>query len=163
MNNATTFPINDAHAFAVLLKVVAASNPLKGLWSLPFRDKLSFAWMAALGAIQKRHSVRPFQQMRYWSTVPYRHGPDDAVKYSAIPSAGNPACRPARRSELSAGRTRPTSERRLADELFRYRAAVSRHGDADLLGSPSPCQFLDRKRERRVERNPGASFTSSDG
>jgi catalase len=91
MNNATTFPINDAHAFAALLKVVTASNTFKGILSLPFSDRLRFVRLAVLGTLQKRNSVRPFQQMRYWSTTPFRHGSDDAVKYSAIPSAGNPA------------------------------------------------------------------------
>src|SRR5205085_5163868 len=84
------FPINDAHAFAVLVKVVTASSPLKALWGLPFQDQLRFMTMAVLGARQKRRATRPFQQLRYWSTTPFRHGPDQAVKYSAIPLPDNP-------------------------------------------------------------------------
>ena len=33
----------------------------------------------------------PYQRRRYWSTVPFRHGPSDVIKYSATPFAGNPA------------------------------------------------------------------------
>jgi hypothetical protein len=142
MNSATTFPINDAHAFAVLVTVVAASSPLKGLWSLPFRDKLSFARMAALGAIQKRHSVRPFQQMRYWSTVPYRHGPDDAVKYSAIPSAGNPA-----------HAVRPGDPNCLQDELVRHLSEDSQMSSFDI-----GLQFLDTEALTYRGRRRSASF-----
>jgi len=45
----------------------------------------------ALAEMQARQKIRPYQQLRYWSTVPFRHGPDDVVKFSAIPSTDNPA------------------------------------------------------------------------
>ena len=40
MQNATTLPINDSPAFVATIKVLTASNPVAGLWSLPFKDKL---------------------------------------------------------------------------------------------------------------------------
>jgi hypothetical protein len=142
MNNATTFPINDAHAFAALLRVVAASNPLKGLWSLPFRDKLRFARMVVLGALQKRHSVRPFQQMRYWSTTPFRHGADDAVKYSAIPSSANPA-----------HAIEPDDPNCLQDELIRHLDEDSQMSSFDFT-----IQFLDTETMTYWGRRRPASF-----
>src|ERR1035437_1304491 len=91
MQNATTLPINDSPAFLATIKVLTASNPVAGLWSLPFRDKLKVMRTLALAELQARQKIRPYQQLRYWSTVPFRHGPDDVVKFSAIPSPANPA------------------------------------------------------------------------
>ena len=39
MNNARTFPINDAHAFAVTTSVVAAQSPAKGFFTLRMKDR----------------------------------------------------------------------------------------------------------------------------
>jgi hypothetical protein len=91
MQNATTLPINDSPAFLATLKLLTASNPIVGLWSLPFKDKLKVIRTLALAELQARQRIKPYQQLRYWSTVPFRHGPDDAVKFSAIPSPDNPA------------------------------------------------------------------------
>ena len=91
MNNATTFPINDAHAFATLLRFATAPSSAQGLLRVFGTRLLSFLQTVARGARQKRPATRAYQQTRYWSTVPFRHGPDEAVKYSAAPSADNPA------------------------------------------------------------------------
>lgn len=91
MQNATTLPINDSRAFLATIKVLTASNPAAGLWSLPFKDKLKVVRTLALAELQARQKIRPYQQLRYWSTVPFRHGPDDVVKFSAIPSPDNAA------------------------------------------------------------------------
>src|SRR5271169_6596167 len=40
MQNATTLPINDARAFLATMKLLTASNPAAGMWSLPLKDKL---------------------------------------------------------------------------------------------------------------------------
>ncbi len=53
--------------------------------------------------------IKPYQQLRYWSNVPFRHGPNDVVKHSATPSADNPA-RPLQRKNPNA----------LQDELIRH-------------------------------------------
>ena len=91
MQNASTLPINDAPAFVATIKVLTASNPVAGLWSLPFKDKLRVVRTLALAEHQARQKIRPYQQLRYWSTVPFRHGSDDVVKFSAMPSPDNPA------------------------------------------------------------------------
>ena len=56
---------------------------------------------------QKGTPLLPYQQLRYWSTVPYRHGDRDAIKYSAIPG-DNPA------------RSLQPGPNRLQDELVRH-------------------------------------------
>jgi hypothetical protein len=89
MNNARTFPINDAHAFAVTTRVVTAPTVAKGFRALPFRDKLEFARIAVLGARQQRPASVAYQQTSFWSTVPYHHGPADVVKYGAAACPGN--------------------------------------------------------------------------
>jgi hypothetical protein len=91
MQNAATLPINDSPAFLATIKVLTASNPVAGLWSLPFKDKLKVVRTLALAELQARQRIKPYQQLRYWSTVPFRHGPDDVVKFSAIPSPNNSA------------------------------------------------------------------------
>jgi len=32
--------------------------------------------------MQARQTIKPYQPLRYWSTVPFRHGLGDVVKYS---------------------------------------------------------------------------------
>jgi catalase len=91
MQNAATLPINDSPAFVATIKVLTASNPVAGLWLLPFKDKLKVVRTLALAEWQARQSIKPYQQLRYWSTVPFRHGPHDVVKFSAMPSPDNPA------------------------------------------------------------------------
>jgi hypothetical protein len=91
MQNAATLPLNNAHAFLVAMKVLTAPSPAKGLRSLPWRDKLIFGRTIMLAQLQAQQRVRPYQHLRYWSNVPFRHGPADVVKYSATPSTANPA------------------------------------------------------------------------
>jgi len=109
LQNAATLPINDPRAFLATMKLLTASNPLAGLWSLPFSDKLRVLRTLVLAKLQARQTIKPYQQLRYWSTVPFRHGPVDVVKYSATPSSDNPA-RPLRRSNPNG----------LQDELIRH-------------------------------------------
>ncbi len=90
MQNATTLPINDARAFRATMKVLTAPNPAAGLWPLAFGDKLRVMRTLTLAAVQEYQKVRPYQQLRYWSNVPYRHGPSDVVKQSLTPSPANP-------------------------------------------------------------------------
>src|SRR5271168_4072284 len=40
LQNTKTLPINDAPAFLAIVKLLTASNPAAGLWSLAFKDKL---------------------------------------------------------------------------------------------------------------------------
>jgi hypothetical protein len=98
LQNAPPLPINDSPAFAAVMKVLAASNPLSGLTSLPFKDKLRVIRILTMAKLQSSQKIRPYQQLRYWSNVPFRHGPSDVVQYSAIPASGNLA-RPLQKSD----------------------------------------------------------------
>lgn len=89
-NDRPTFPINDAHAFATLVRVVGAPSTWQGLRSVAFKEQLSFARTAILGQGQELQSELPYQSRRYWSTVPFRHGPHDVIKYSLTPCVTNP-------------------------------------------------------------------------
>ena len=123
MQNATTLPINDSPAFVATIKVLTASNPVAGLWSLPFKDKLRVMRTLALAELQAQQKIRPYQQLRYWSTVPFRHGPDDVVKFSAIPFPANTA-RPLKKSNPKGLQDELTRHVREDSELSRFDFAV---------------------------------------
>ncbi len=91
LQNAPPLPINDAAAFLATMKLLTASNPAAGLWALPFKDKLRVLRVLVLAQLQSSQKIQPYQQLRYWSNVPFRHGPADVVMQSAIPSPDNPA------------------------------------------------------------------------
>jgi hypothetical protein len=130
MQNATTLPINDAPAFLATMKLLTASNPAAGLWSLPFKDKLRVVRTLVLAQLQARQKIKPYQQLRYWSTVPFRHGPVDVVMHSATPSPDNPA-RPLQRS----------NPKGLQDELIRHLKEDGKMSSFDF-----GIQFLDAGR-----------------
>src|SRR5271165_1917652 len=127
LQNATTLPINDSPAFLAIMKLLTASNPLAGLLTLPFRDKLRVLRAVALVQLQARQKIKPYQQLRYWSNVPFRHGSMDVVKQSATPLPDNPA-HPLRRSNPNA----------LQDELTRHL-----NEDRRMSGFDFGLQFLD--------------------
>lgn len=89
MQNTTTLPINDSPAFLAIMKLLTASNPAVGLWSLSLKDKLRVIRTLALVQVQAHQTIRPYQNLRYGSNVPFRHGQIDVVKYSATPSPDN--------------------------------------------------------------------------
>ena len=94
LQSAPTFPINDAHTFAVLMSVLSAGSnlqQLKVILSLPFGDFCRFAKGAFLGNMQQHGKTRAYQQMRYWSTVPFSNGLAESAMFSAIPNPENPA------------------------------------------------------------------------
>lgn len=142
LQNATTLPINDSPAFLALMKVLTASNPLAGLLTLPFRDKLRVLRTLALVQFQARQAIRPYQQLRYWSNVPFRHGPIDVVKQSATPFPDNPA-RPLQRSNTNA----------LQDELIRHL-----NEDRRMCGFDFGLQFLDADRMTYWGKRRDANF-----
>jgi hypothetical protein len=142
MQNATTLPINDSPAFLATIKVLTASNPAAGLWSLPFKDKLKVVRTLALAELQARQKIRPYQQLRYWSTVPFRHGPDDVVKFSAIPSPEN-AAHPLQKS----------NPKGLQDELVRHIREDDRMSSFDFA-----VQFLDTGKMKYWGKPRDASF-----
>jgi len=77
--------------------------------------------------MQARQPLKPSQQLRYWSTVPFRHGPVDIVKQSAIPSSANHA-HPLKKGNPDA----------LKDELLRHL-----DNDAVMSSFDIGLQFLD--------------------
>jgi len=91
LQNTRTLPINDAAAFLALAKVLTASSPGSAFWTLAFKDKLRVLRTAFLVQFQLHQKIKPYQQLRYGSNVPFRHGPIDVVKFSATPSTTNPA------------------------------------------------------------------------
>jgi hypothetical protein len=91
LQNTKTLPINDASAFLALSKILTASKPVVAMWSLPFKDKLRVLRTLTLVQPQMHQKIKPYQQLRYESNVPFRHGPIDVVKYSATPLSDNPA------------------------------------------------------------------------
>ena len=144
MNSATTFPINDSHAFAVAVRVLSAEGmraKWKALRSLTWSEFRSLLRVIRLGRQQRKGTPRkPYQQLRYWSTVPFLHGGRDAIKYSAIP-ADNPA-RP-----LQAG------PNRLQDELVRHV-----NEDAQMSEFAFALQLLEPGRMTHDGRTEEASF-----
>src|SRR4051794_5246496 len=140
MNNAPTFPINDAHAFAALMRVQGASGALghlRALMSLSFRDLRALLQTAVRGVRQVRTPVQPYQLTRYWSTVPFLHGADEAIKYSALPLPGN------------IGQPVGTGQNVLRDELARHLAEdpPSAFDFALQLLEASRMTFKGRRRE----------------
>jgi hypothetical protein len=142
LQNATTLPINDSPAFLALIRVLTASNPASGLLALPLRDKLRVLRTLALVQLQARQKIKPYQQLRYWSNVPFRHGPIDIVKQSATPFPDNPA-RPLQRSNPNA----------LQDELIRHLTE-----DRRMCGFDFGLQLLDPDRMTYWGKRQDANF-----
>jgi hypothetical protein len=142
MQNATTLPINDSPAFLATMKLLTASNPAVGLWSLPFKDKLKVVRTLALAQLQARQKIKPYQQLRYWSTVPFRHGSDDVVKFSAVPSPHN-----------SARLLQRGNPRGLQDELVRHI-----NEDDEMSRFNFGVQFLDTSKMTYWGKTRDASF-----
>jgi hypothetical protein len=142
MQNARTLPINDSPAFLATMKLLTATNPVVGLWSLRFKDKLRVLRTLTLAEMQARQAVKPYQQLRYWSTVPFRHGPGDVVKYSAIPFPDNPA--------RSLQKSNPKG---LQDELIRHLKEDSKMSVFDVA-----VQFLDADKMTYWGKHRDAAF-----
>jgi hypothetical protein len=142
LQNAPPLPINDSPAFAAIMKVLAASNPLSGLLSLSSKDKLRVLRVLTLAKLQASQKIRPYQQLRYWSNVPFRHGRGDVVQYSALPYSGNLA-RPLQK----------TNPKGLQDELIRHI-----NEDGRMSGFDFACQLLDADRMTYWGKRRDANF-----
>ena len=142
MQSAATLPLNDASAFLAMMKVLTAPSAAAAIWSLSFRDKLRVVRTMLLLQSQLRQPIRPYQQLRYWSDVPFRHGPTDVVKYCATPSPDNPA-RPLHRQTPDA----------LQQELVRHLGE-----DARMSGFDFGVQLLDTKEMTYWGKRRGADF-----
>jgi hypothetical protein len=142
LQNATTLPINDARAFLAIMKLLTASNPAVGFLPLPFKDKLRVLRTLVLVQLQARQAIKAYQQLRYWSNVPFRHGPIDVVKQSATPLSDNSA-RPLQRSNPNA----------LQDELRRHLTEDSKISSFDF-----GLQFLDADKMTYWGKRRDANF-----
>jgi hypothetical protein len=109
LQNASPLPINDSKAFLAVMKVLTASNPGVGLWSLSLKDKLRALRAITLAQVQSHQTIKAYQQLRYWRNVPFCHGPIDVVEYSATPSQTN-----------SANPLQKSNPKALQDELIRH-------------------------------------------
>ena len=127
-----TLPMNDVHAFYVFAKVLQAPNPSMALAAMSFHDQLVYAQTQMRIMEQTRHPVRPYQHLRYWSNVPFRHGAEDVVKFSASPATTNPA----RAFDLE--KPDPNA---LGDELIRHL-----NEDATMSSFDFGVQFLDTEK-----------------
>jgi hypothetical protein len=130
LQNTTTLPINDAHAFLAVMKLLTASNPAIGLLSLPFKDKLRVLRTLTLVAIQSHQKIKPYQLLRYGSNTPFRHGPHDVVKYCATPLNSNSS------QPLNHG-----NQNALQDEILRHL-----NEDRSMSSFDFGVQFLDPAR-----------------
>jgi hypothetical protein len=142
LQNTTTLPINDSTAFVAIARLLTASNPAAGLWSLSFKDKLRVVRTLTLVQFQMHQKIKPYQQLRYGSNVPFRHGPVEVVKYSATPSPDNPA-RPLQRSNPNG----------LQDELIRHVQEDGKMSSFDF-----GVQFLDPHRMTYWGKRRDANF-----
>jgi hypothetical protein len=142
LQSAPTLPFNDVRALVVFAKVFGAPSQTIALGSLPFRDQLIFARTMVGVMYQKRQPVRPYQQLRYWSAAPFRHGSKDIVKYSASPATANPA---------RALETRNPNA--LRDELIRHL-----NDDAKMSSFDFGLQFLDADRMTYQGKRRDAKF-----
>lgn len=142
LQNTTTLPINDARAFLAVMNVLTAPNPAAGLWALSFPDKLRVLRSLTLAQLQMHQKIRPYQQLRYGSNVPFRHGPSDFVKYSATPSATN-AARALQRGNPNA----------LQDELLRHL-----NDDDEMSSFEIGVQFLDTEKMTYGGKRRDANF-----
>src|SRR3954469_23419769 len=82
MQNASTLPLNDARAFLATMQVITAKTPLRGFWALSFADQRRVLRAVSIAQFQSRQPLRPYQALRYWSTVPFSHGPSEVVMQS---------------------------------------------------------------------------------
>jgi hypothetical protein len=142
LQNTTTLPINDAHAFLAVMNLLTAKNPAVGLWSLSFKDKLRVFRTLSLVAIQSHQKIRPYQLLHYGSNTPFRHGSTEAVKYSATPNRDN-LSRPLQRSNPNA----------LQDELVRHL-----NEDATMSSFDFGIQFLDAGKMKYWGKTRNANF-----
>jgi hypothetical protein len=142
LQNTTTLPINDSPAFLAIMKLLTASNPAAGLWSLPFKDKLRVLRTLTLVQVQMHQAIKPYQQLRYGSNVPFRHGPVDVVKFSATPSPTN-----------LAGPLHRDNPNGLQDELIRHVEE-----DSAMSAFDFGIQFLDTEKMTYWGKHYDADF-----
>jgi hypothetical protein len=142
MQSSPALAFNDVRSLMLYARVFGAPNQAIALQALPFRDQLAFAQTMTGVMRQSRQPVRPYQQLRYWSCTPFRHGSEDIVKYSAWPAAEN-----------SAGPLDRRNPNALRDELIRHLDE-----DPTMSSFEFGLQFLDVGRLTYQGRRRDADF-----
>jgi hypothetical protein len=142
MQNTTTLPINDSPAFLAIVKLLTASSPAAGLLSLSLKDKLRVIRILTIVQGQSHQKIKPYQQLTYGSNVPFRHGPNDVVKFFAKPSPHNLA-KPLEKSNPNG----------LQDELIRHVQE-----DSEMSSFDFGVQFLDADKMTYWGKRHDASF-----
>jgi hypothetical protein len=95
-----------------------------------------------LAQLQAHLTIKPYQRLRYWSTVPFRHGPIDVVMHSATPSPDNPS-----------GPLEKKNPNGLQDELIRHVQEDSKMSSFDFS-----IQFLDTDKMTYWGKRRDANF-----
>ena len=143
MQNTTTLPINDSPAFLAIMKLLTASNPAAGLWSLSVQGQVESAQDPHVGASCRRtRRSSLISNCAIGATCHFVTGRVDVVKYSATPSPDNPA-RPLQRSNPNG----------LQDELIRHVQEDSKMSSFDF-----GVQFLDADRMTYWGKRHDANF-----
>lgn len=127
LQNATT-PPSTTHSVSDGDEGAHFGKSGRGLLSLSWRGKLIFARTMSLAQLQAHQMIKPYQQLHYWSTVLFRRGSADVVKYAATPSPDNPARAVQKRNPNA-----------LQEELIRH---LEKDSETSCFG----LQFLDAKR-----------------
>ena len=86
LQNAQPLPINDSPAICGDHEGSGGIEPTLRSFVAAVQGQAESAEGIGSGQMQASQKIRPYQQLRYWSNVPFRHGPVDVVQYSAIPS-----------------------------------------------------------------------------
>jgi hypothetical protein len=143
LQSAPTLPFNDLRAFAVFGKVLAARSEAVGVGRLSAEERLVYATTkAAVLRQQRQQRARPYQQLRYWSNVPFRHGSSEVIKYSVTPVSTNGA----RAMDVR-------NPQALRDEIVRHVTE-----DQVMSAFDFAVQFLDTERMRFRRRRRDARF-----
>jgi hypothetical protein len=121
LQNATTLPINDALAFLATMKLLTASNPAKGLWSLSLQDKLRVVRTLVLAQLQARQPVKPLSTtsvLEHRPVSPRVGGCGEAVGYTVPRQSFAPLAK--KQFGRPAGRAGPPPRGRCHDESFDF-------------------------------------------
>jgi hypothetical protein len=88
MNDNPVFPFSNAQVFADVLQILQ-----KRILSCGGIERCATALIAGVNGSkeQEKPGTTPYQKLRYWSTVPFALGADEAVKYSLKPCVNNAA------------------------------------------------------------------------
>ncbi len=138
LQNARTLPINDAPGFLAIMKLLTASNPVSGLWSLSLKGQIASHEDSCIGgstsppekaavseaALLEQRAVLP-RTKRHCETV------GNALLWQPRPTTAK------KQPERLAGRIEPAPKRRRQDERLRFCFAIPRRREHDLLGQKS--------------------------